>query len=376
MKQIKVFVLILIGALLASCHSSKSHDSQIITVYPSSNIRHLYYNGTIKPIQEHLVISPAAGVISKMSFHYGDIVKKDDVLLTIHSPDMEREFRESIANYLRAKQAYLNSKKSMVGTEMLYKEKIISEQEYESEKGQFQNNTLSFVEANTKIKQFLAYLPSFQEKFLEPNEINLNEAVKVLEANLDDLTITAPSSGIILFPTEKNSDEQQLAVGREVKKNDALMAIGNLSGLSVTANVTENDINSIKLGSTVILSLRSDLELDLRGAIVSIAKQARPGENSGFSTFPVVIQVAHLPPTVIQKIRVGMNTKLDVLLEDPPSIKIPITAVHQKDQKFYVDIVDANGHSIEQEILPGNTSQHEVTVLKGLKKGDRVVIHD
>lgn len=377
MKRIKSLVLIIFCSFLTSCHSSKIDPTQqIVTVYPNSNIRHLYYNGTIKPIQEQLIISPAAGIISKMNFHYGDAVNRGDVLFTIHSPEMEREFRESIANYLRAKHAYLASKKSMGGTEMLYKEKIISEQEYESEKGQFQSNTLSFVEANTKIKQFLAYLPSFQENFLKPDAINLDEAVKILQANLDDLVITASSSGIILFPTEKSSDEHPFEVGMEVKKNDVLIAIGNLNGLSVTTNVTENDINSIKLGASVILSLQSELEMDLRGAIVSVARQARPGESTGFSTFPVVIQVPRLSKSAMQKIRVGMNVKLDILLEDPPSIKIPIIAIHQKDQKFYVDTLDANEHLVSKEVVPGSTSQHEVTILKGLNKGDRVVIHD
>ncbi len=377
MKRIPTFIFIVFCSFLASCHSdSKNHGQKIVTVCPRSQIRHLYYNGTMKPIHEQLVISPAVGVISKIGFHYGDAVRKGDVLFTIHSPEMEREFRESIANYLRVKQAYLASKKSMIGTQMLYKEKIISEQEYESETAQFQSNTLSFVEANIKIKQFLAYLPSFQEKFLETDEINLNEAVKILQANLDDLVITAPSSGIILLPTEKSSEEQQYQVGMEVKKNAALLSIGNLSGLSVTANVTENDINSIIPGSTVVLALQSELELDLRGRIISIAKQAKSEESSGFSTFPVVIQVPHLSKTAMQKIRVGMNAKLDIQLEDPPRIRIPITAIHQKDQNFYVKMLDAKEHIIKQKVVPGSTSENEITILKGLRKGDRIVVND
>lgn len=376
-KYFKIIAVLIFSILLANCHSKEKQDlRRTITIYPSSNITHLYYNGIIKPIQESLVISPANGVISKMNFHYGDFVKKGDVLFTIHSPDMEREFREAITNYLRIKQAYLTSKKSMIGTEMLHKDKIISDQEYDSEKGQYQNNTLSYVEASTKLRQFLSYLPSFQEKFLTTETINLQEAVQVLQANMDDLTITAPAAGIVLFPEEKSSDDKQFQIGVEVKKNDSLVTIGNLNGLAITANVTENDINNIKPGRTVMLSFQSDLEMELRGKIISVAKQAKNTDNTSFSTFPVVIQVPSLTPAQIQKIRVGMNAKLDILIEQPPTIKIPITAVTEKDHRFYVNTILDDGKIISKEVITGTTSQYEVTILKGLNKGDRIVTND
>lgn len=380
MKKISQYLTILLFCLsLSACHSEKEQtNSRVVTVYPRANTSHLYYNGIIKPLQEDLIISPANGIVNKMKFHYGDFVKKGDVLFTIHSPDMENEFRDCLTNYLRVKQAYLNSKNSMIGTQALYNEKIISQQEYENDKSQYQNNTLSFVAASTKLKQFINYLPSYKEKFVDSDTINLDDAVKILQSNMEDLTITAPSSGIVLFPEQKSSDgNKELQVGLEIKKHDVLLEIGNLSGLSITADVTENDINNVKSGSSVILSLQSDLESELKGVIVSVAKQAKNSDSSSsLSTFPVGIQVPSLSNKTMQKIRVGMNAKLDILVEEPPAIKIPISGVVQKNHRAFVKKIDPNGKAHEVPVLTGATTQQEVTILRGLKKGDKILIDD
>jgi len=272
--------ILLCTLILACCHSheKQSKEKHIITAYPRSSTQHLYYNGVIKPLKEEVIISPSSGVVSKMFFHYGDFVKKGDLLFTLHSPEMESQFREAISNYLRVKQANLNSKKSMMGTEMLHKEKIISEQEYESEKSQYQNNMLSYVEASNKLKLFLNYIPSFQKELIDFPVLNLEDAKKLLQENIEDLAIYAKTSGIILFPEERSGgNAKQLQVGSDIKRDDILLAIGDLTGLSVTANVTENDINHLTTGLPVILTFVSDLELDLHGKIISAREALKLG---------------------------------------------------------------------------------------------------
>lgn len=378
--MIRFLLLLLFAMVLSACgsHKEKSSEPRVLSVYPKNTLFHLYYSGTIKPLEQELVISPASGIISKMSFHYGDFVKKGDVLFTLHSPELETEFREAISNYLRVKQSFLTSKKSMTGTEMLFKEKIISEQEYLSEQNQYRNNLLSYIEATTKLEQFLVNLPAYQQKIINLSNFDLEEAEKILQEKLEDLTIYAPTSGIILFPEEKTSDGmKELQVGSLFKKNDVLLEIGNLSGISISANVSENDINHLKPGVSVLITFSSESELELRGAIISIAKQAKNTENTGFSTFPVVIHVPKITDDQLQKIRVGMNAKLDILIEEGASIKIPIEAVYQKDNRNWVKKINpSNGKIQEVEVETGPTTQYEVTILKGIKQGDKVLLHD
>ncbi|MBA2655346.1 MAG: efflux RND transporter periplasmic adaptor subunit [Gammaproteobacteria bacterium] len=379
-KMLPYFCALIVCILLAACHSQENAKKQtnIITVNLRSSDAHLYYNGTIKPIQEDLIISPAGGVISKINFHYGDFVKKGDLLFTIHSQEMENEFRETISNYLRVKQSYLDSKKSIMGTEMLYNEKIISEQEYSNEKSQYHNNFLNFIDASNKLKHYLVFMPSSLQTTMDMSVSDTNGVSKILQENMQDLTIYAQTSGIVLFPEEKSSDGvKELHAGSRIKRDDVLLNIGDLSGLSVTANISENEVNRLKVGAPAILSFASDLELELRGKIVSIAKQAKNGENIGFSLFPVVIHIPQLPPDKLNKIRVGMNAKIDMVIEDPPAIRIPIAAVFQKDDRQWVKIIDPKTEKIiDREVKTGPTTQNEVMIQSGLHSGDRVIAND
>lgn len=376
--KIRQLMIILLILSIVACHSQDkaSQKQRIITVYPRSNTSHLFYNGIVKPIREDLVLGPASGVVTKMNFHYGEAIKKGDALMTLHSSEMENEFREAISNYLRNKQSYLNSKKSMAGTEMLFREKIISEQEHANEVSQFQNTTLGFIQAGAKLKQFLAYLPTYHSKSIDVETLDLNAAKDILQENMDDLIIYAPSTGIVLFPEEKTDNFKQVQVGSEIKKHDVLLEIGDLSGLSVTTNVTENDVNAVIPGRKVILTFQSDAELEMQGVIISVAKQAKNSDTLGFSAFPVVVNVPKISEQQAQKIRVGMNTKLDILIEEPPSIKIPIKAIKEINGKTCVLLMDSAGKTYYSQVRTGTTSAHDVTIITGLKKGDKVVLND
>jgi HlyD family secretion protein len=376
--MLRKIYLILFLLALAACKAKQADQNavQFVTVYPKRNTMHLYYSGNIRPIQQDLIISPANGLVSKLNFNYGDFVKRGDAIFTIHSPEMETEFRQTISNYLKVKQTFLASKKSMLGSEMLYKEKIISEQEFLNEQSSYRNNLLSYIEATTKLQQFLVNLPAYQQKLLNLASLNFDEAKDVLQSKLEDLTINARSSGIILFPEAKSSEAaKELKVGSEIKKNEALLEIGDLTGVAVTANVTENDIKYLCPGISVLMTFASEPELELQGKIVSVAKQAKNAESTGFSTFPVAIQVPKLKPYQLQKLRVGMNAKLDILVEEPASLRVPINAVHQKENLKFIHKLNPVTHKIESvPVETGTTTQFEVTITKGLKQGDVVAI--
>jgi HlyD family secretion protein len=376
--MLKFFGIIILCIFLIACDHQDRKRQTIISVEKISTNKHIYYNGIIKPIHEQLIISPAGGVVSKINFHYGDFVSKNELLFTIHSPQIEDEFREVIGNYLRMKQAYLNGKKSLAGTEMLYKEKIVSEQEYLNEKNQFQVNFLNYIEASNKLKKYLVFIPSYKQELIDNSLSNFDAMSKILKESIEDLIISAPTSGIILFPEDRNSDNSKLLqIGSQIKKDEVLLDIGDLSGLSVTINATESDVNHLSLGLPVSLSFSSDLELELHGNIASIAKQAVDTTNNDFTLFPVTINILKINRGQLNKIRIGMNAKVDVLIQEPPAIKIPIESVFQKNDKFWVTIFDPKTHKrSNREVKTGETSLTDITILSGLNPGEKIIVDD
>lgn len=373
----KCYILVLVFLLLTACHKNKTNEKEALLIQPRSNDLHLFYQGYIKPIHEQLIISPTIGIISHINFHYGSYVKKGDLLFTIHSPEMENEFRDTISNFFKVKQAYLTSCKNMLGTEMLYKEKIISEQEYLSEQSQHQANYLNYLDAQRKLKQYQFFFPSYEQNIVNQSFTNLEDLKNILQQNLNDITVFSPSSGIILFPEDKNSNNNKLLqVGARIKKEDILLDIGDLSGLSVTTYVPENEINHLALGMPASLTFSSSFEIELTGRIVSIAKQAINSETNDFTLFPVDILVQNITSNQLKQIRIGMHTKIDILIKQPSTITIPISAVFQKDNKDYVTLINPLGKKIDRAVKTGATSLSDVTILNGLKSGDRILLGD
>jgi multidrug resistance efflux pump len=263
----------------------------------------------------------------------------------------------------------------MEGTEALHKEKIISEQEYSNEQSQYQNNFLSYMEATHKLQQLLKDIPNLRQKIKDVSSLaNFEAAKSLLQESFDDISVTTKKDGIVLFPEQNSDGDKKLQVGYEVKKGDVLFVIGDLSGLAITANISENDINRLKPGREVMISFAAQPDLHLQGKIVSIAKQATLSD-SGFSTFPVVINVPTLSQKQIQKIRVGMNAKIDITIHEPPVIKVPIKAIFQEAGKNWIKKVDVQTGTIQTvEVEAGETNLEEVIVSKGLNEGEKVIV--
>jgi HlyD family secretion protein len=370
--------------LLFGCHSNQDEQAtkdstQVITVHKQPNIAHLYYNGVIKPIKDELIISPANGIVTKVNFQYGDMITKGQQLLTLNSIDLENEFREIFTSYLKAKQAYLNSMNNMRGVEELRKSQIISDQEYFNEKSQYQNGLLAYLDAQHKLEQIAKDVPEISHKL---NKLTLNDTQLIqalLRERFNNAVIHAQSSGIVLFPENSNADNdnKQIHLGYEVKKGDVLLAIGDLSGIAINTEVNEIDVNRLYRGQKVKITLSSQPEELLHGEIISVARQAKSNGNGELAMFPIVIHVPELTPQQAQNIRIGMSAKADIIISEPVQIKIPINAVFNKSGQHWVTIIDPNtGRKKEVVVTTGATTLHEVTILSGLKSGDKVINHD
>lgn len=376
----RVCCLILSLFIVVACsHSDKKKTSlNEITVTPKNEIVHLYYTGMIRPLQEELISAPATGVVKKVNFHYGDIVRQGQLLFTIHSPELENEFRETMSQFLRSKQAYLMSQTNMQGTQDLYNEKIISEQEYTNEKSQLQNNLLSYIEASNKLQQLIKNIPQAQKTIRDISLSDVDKVKQLLTQQFEDLAIYAQNSGIVLFPDKSGGNEnKEIHIGNEIKKGEVALVLGNLSGLTINTDISEMDINRVRAGQRVKISFTAEPDLSLEGLIVSVAKQAKTTENNALTSFPVVIQVPTLSENQIEKIRIGMSAKVDIAITEPPLIKIPINAVFQKAGRNWVTRINPErGKKEAVEVETGNTTLNEVTILHGLNNGDRVVLDD
>ena len=368
---------------LVSC-GKKSHEGHnaagsLVTVQIKQDAQMLPYSGKISPATVVTVTCPEEGVVSKIDFKYGQEVKKSQFLLALNSVKLEADFHEAVSNFLKAKDRYLIGQVNYTGANQLYKEKIISRQEFTNEKSQHENNELSYVDAKFKLEKILEHVPGFDKTIEKLNLQDIKHIEHIFATSLKDLEIKAPAAGIVLFPVQAKTDEGtgELVVGSEIKKGQALISIGDMKGISVEFQVSEADINRVKSGLEAQVSTSGAHSLNLVGQVKSIAVQAKNARaGSEAASFPATVSVENITAEQREHLRVGMSAKVLVKIPGKAELMVPIAAIQVAKGQRWVTVVDAAGKATQRAVTTGRTTRTEVIITQGLKAGEKIRVID
>lgn len=376
-------VLCLLVLPLASCNKNKKNSQaageHIVTVQQRPDLVTLSYSGKVSPAQVVTVTCPEEGIVSKMNFKYGQEVKKDQFLMSLNSIKLETDFHETVSNFLKAKDRYLIGQVNFNGAQELYKEKIISRQEFTNEKSQHENNELTYIDAKFKLEKILEHVPGFDKSIEKLNLQDIKHIEKIFATSLEDLRIVSPAAGIVLFPVQVKAEEGtgELVVGSDIKKGQALLSIGDMKGITVDFQVSEADINRIKPGLEVVVSTSGTHPTTLNGLVKSVAVQAKGNRTSSeAASFPATAHVDNIKPEQREFLRVGMSAKVMVKIPGKAAIMVPISAIQVDKGKRWVTVVNASGKRSQREVKTGHTTRTDVIIASGLKAGEKVVAHD
>src|SRR5215218_3898607 len=96
-------LLILLSLLLISCGKTVEKKNSGITYVVASKPIHqtLHFTGTVQPLGESTLTSPMGAVVERMNFYYGEQVKKNDVVLTLNSSELQKQYNELLTEYLK-----------------------------------------------------------------------------------------------------------------------------------------------------------------------------------------------------------------------------------------------------------------------------------
>lgn len=387
-RKILIAQIVLLSLLSAGCHkqnkiNNEKHKLNTITVNMAAAPTHLFYSGTLSPIQVFNVISPTDGAVKELRFKYGDITKKGQLLMVVGSSKLQEDYRTALTNFLKAKEDYSTGETNFKGTQQLLKAQIISTQEYLQEKQQYDSTVIAYLNAKYQLEQQLKKLSGSTE--LENLTLdNIDVLNKVLQMHYNDINIYAQNDGIILYPQKSSSSDSSdsnsdkpLQIGTQVKDGQILLGVGDLTGITTTVPVSELIIDRIKTGLDVTVTLEAIPNSSLKGVVTLVGAQAQaaPGGQGGLATFPVTVSVAKLPENIAKLVRVGMSTKVEITYNVGDRIQVPIDAVMQKNGQNMVTVLDPKTHKTrEVPVTTGHTTATEVTVIKGLNPGDQVVI--
>jgi hypothetical protein len=184
---------------------------------------------------------------------------------------------------------------------------------------------------------------------------------------MSEFMITAPEQGMLIYAREW--DGKKRVVGSTVSPWDPTVAtLPDLTKMESITHVNEVDIQKIKVGQAVRISLDADPDKKLTGTIKSVANIGEQRPNSDSKVFEVKIRVMEKDSTL----RPAMTTSNEVMIESlEKAMFIPLEAVHSyEDSLTYVYLKDG-GKTVRQEVSLGLENENHVVVLKGLKKEDQ-----
>ena len=232
-----------------------------------------------------------------------------------------------------------------------------------------QANSEEISEADAKLALAEAQLQDAQREWdrvkngPDQDEIASAKArVTAAQATLNSVSIFSPFSGTIT--------EIVPIPGDQVSPGVPAFRIDDLSRLFVDVQVSEVDINGVRIGQPVTLTFDAILDVIFTGEVISVAQVGN--NNQGAVTFSVTVEInendGRIKPGMTSAVSIVVNQLDDVLL-------VPNRAVRLLDNQRVVYIL-VNGIAKELNISLGATSGIDSEVLSGdLKEGDLIILN-
>lgn len=190
----------------------------------------------------------------------------------------------------------------------------------------------------------------------------VSKRVKEFEDVLAGFTITAPSSGMVIYKKERRGGKRK--IGSMINPMDRVVAtLPDLTSMLSTAYINEIDISKIKPGQKVNITIEAFPKKRYDGVVSAVAKIGEKLPNTDDKVFEVQIKIdgsdLALRPSMTTGNKITINTFHDVVF-------IPIECVHAGVDSIPF-VYKKNG--TKQIVLLGESNEKHIIIEKGLDPG-------
>jgi len=236
-----------------------------------------------------------------------------------------------------------------------------SEIEYEKSERAFQqaeNNYQTKVQqATAKMREVEADLFKEQKKLSDYQEL------------FGEFTIAAPSNGMVIYYREY--DGKKRTIGSTISPwGPEVATLPDLSDMESITYVNEVDIQKIKKGQAVRISLDANQEKVLTGIVSHVANIGEQRPNSDSKVFEVKIEISEKDSTL----RPAMTTSNQVVVTTMENaLSIPLETIHTDDSITYV-YKRNGGSTVKQQVQIGLMNENYAVVEAGVTKEDELFL--
>lgn len=366
------------SAILGACgshESAKKENSKTYEVKASTIHKTLFFTGTIQPIKESTLTAPMEAVVTAMRVHFGQHVEKNEEIFTLNSAELQKQYNDTLTEYLKAKDSYTVGQAKFTGTKDLWRAGIISKNNFLSEKSSLTTTRVALMQAKRKLTDLIEKIGGSTSQDLSNLSFSEFDRVrKALNGKHNIIHLKSPSEGIVLYPPKRNDDKSaRLGIGSSVKSGEVLALIGDLRGIRVDIDVPEIDIHKIKPGMPASIRGVAFGNQTLKGKLVAINAQASSNNGHALPSFTAIIEVRGLNTQQQSWIKVGMSATIELAVDSTEKLLIPIAALHQEHGKSMVKVRLPKGTLSLRPVVTGAAHGDQVVIDSGLAAGDVIV---
>jgi RND family efflux transporter MFP subunit len=183
------------------------------------------------------------------------------------------------------------------------------------------------------------------------------------QAVLDTAKLTAPFSGTIMAVDSKPGDS--------VTSATAAVVMADISSFTLEADVSEVDINNVKIGQLVNLTVDAVPDQVFTGEVSAILALGK--STQGVVTFPVTITIPKPDPAL----KAGMTAAVSIITQEHDNVlTVPNRALHATAGQRTVTVL-FEGQQIAVPVTVGLVGDTTTEIVDDgtLKEGDAVIVN-
>jgi HlyD family secretion protein len=358
-----IFALIVIGggawALMASNGSEEEEGPPTVEVTRGDIIDKALAVGTIEPRVEVSVKSQFSGVVKREYAEAGDFVKAGAVLLEVQPNPTPTELVEAERRIELRELEVNNLKTELDRLRQMYDKKLVSAQEYERAKREYD-------EAALQLQISQEQLALMREGKIATNKGSFETVVR------------APVSGYVL--------DKMIEIGDPVvpltsyQEGTVLMTMANMEDLIFRGTVDEIDVGRLLEGMSVDIKVGALPDATVTGLLAKIWLKATKEENS--TVFPVEIEISTATRPDLQNpegdpiaavLRAGYSANAEIIIERHDNVLlIPERVIEFSGDTARVMVHLNVDESEERIIYTGLSDAINTEVISGLEEGDKL----
>lgn len=353
---ILLLLFILITIILIVFKKNNKNDFVFTTIEKGDLRNIISATGTIKAKGTVEIGSQVSGIVEKVYVKYNDKVTKGDILAKLDTNLLEISLEQAKAEIIKAEAQYQHTMKDFINKENLFKDKLISQYEFETARVNRDSSYASFLSAKANLLK--------------------------VEANIKYAYIRSPINGIIL---DKNVEEGQ-TISSSLSAPTLFVIAENLTNLEIEAKVDESDISKIKNGTKIEFRVNAYKNITFYGSVKLI--KLNPEVESNVVMYKVIIDTKNIDNLLFP----GMTATIDFIIEEKKNVYLVSNSAirftpdenilkrlnKQKEKNFFIK--ENRKKEIQREkiallwIMRDNNKIEPIPIKIGINDGQKVEI--